>query len=99
MDYEKQLAKAVRLQTELAPKVKKLLASVLNALGLDYFWFVRLLEGDFHISVGVQPPLIEIYRNRKTEDLYFRNENILIQKQTTVFWDLHEKESLTKDML
>lgn len=99
MDYEKQMNKAVCLQTELAPKVKRLLAPALKALGLDYFWFVRLLEGQFHLSVGVVPPMVELYRTRKTEDLYFRNESILTQKQTTVFWDLHEDETLTYDML
>ena len=99
MDYENQLTKAVDIQTRLAPMVKKMLTPALNALALDYFWFVRLLPGRFHISVGVQPPLVELYRKRKTPDLYFKNPAILLQKQTTVFWDLHEEAILTDDML
>ncbi len=99
MDLETQLQKAVQLQTTFAPKVKKLIHPALQALGLDYFWFVRLLEGSFHLSIGVQPPLVDLYRERKTEDLFYRNKNILMQKQTTVIWDLHEKNTLTKDML
>jgi DNA-binding CsgD family transcriptional regulator len=99
MDYEKQMNKAVCLQTKLAPLVKRLMSEALKALGLDYFWFVRLMEGNFHLSVGVVPPMVELYRTRKTEDLYFRNAAILAQKQTTVFWELHESESLAYDML
>ena len=99
MDYEKQINKAVSLQTELAPKISWLLTPALKALGLDYFWFVRLMEGQFHLSVGVVPPMVELYRKRKTEDLYFRKESILLQKQTIVFWDLHEEETLSNDML
>lgn len=98
MDYEKQMNKAVSLQTKLAPEIKRLLSPALKALGLDYFWFVRLMEGAYHFSVGVVPPTAELYRTRKTEDLYFRNKAILAQKQTTVFWDLYESETLAYDM-
>ncbi len=95
---EIQLKKAVALQTAFAPKVRERMMPALSALGLDYFWFVRLLEGEHHISVGIQAPQVELYRERKTEDLYFKNSNILTQKQTTVLWDLHEPTPLTGDM-
>jgi DNA-binding CsgD family transcriptional regulator len=97
-NFEEQLKKSVHIQTELAPILAKLMQPALAALGLDYFWFVRLLEGRFHISVGIQPPLIELYRQRKTEDLFFRHPEILARKQTTVIWDLHEPTELTHDM-
>lgn len=98
MDYELQLSKAVSLQTAWAPRVKLLMAPALNAANVDYFWFVRLLEGHFHFSVGIQPPLVELYRKRKTPELFFNNLIILTQRQTTVFWDLHQSETLTNDM-
>lgn len=99
MDYEKQMKRAVGLQTTLSTKVNGLMSPALTALGLDYFWFVRLMEGRFHLSIGVVPPQVELYLTRKTADLYFRNPLILTQKQTTVFWDLYESDTLASDML
>jgi DNA-binding CsgD family transcriptional regulator len=99
MDYEKQMMKAVGLQAQLSSQINTLMSPALNALGLDYFWFVRLMEGTFHISVGITAPREELYLMRKTEDLYFNNPEILAQKQTTVFWDLYESDALAYDML
>lgn len=99
MDYEQQLQKSVKLQNEFYPLVKKLMQPALAALGVNYFWYTRLLEGQFHISIGIQAPLVKLYRERHTEDLFFRNQQILAQKQTTVIWDLHKPAALTDDML
>lgn len=95
---EAQLQKAVLLQTQFAPQVQELLQPALTALGLDYFWYVRLFEGEFHISIGIESPLVALYYKRRTEDLYFNTPSILSQKQTTVIWDLHERTILTEDM-
>jgi DNA-binding CsgD family transcriptional regulator len=98
MDLNEQLKRAVDLQTKMSSEVKRLMEPGLHALGIDYFWFVRLLEGQFHISVGIEPPLVSLYQKRKTPELFFNNKSILAQRQTTVFWDLHQRETLTDDM-
>jgi len=96
--FEEQLRKAVQLQIQYTPTVQKHMQPALAALGLDYFWFVRLLPGENHISIGIQQPLAELYRERQTEDLFFKNPSILVQKQTAVIWDLKKTSQLTNDM-
>jgi DNA-binding CsgD family transcriptional regulator len=97
-DQEQQLNRAVALQTKWAPYVREKLLPALAALNLDYFWYVRLLPGAFHLSIGIQPPMVDIYLKRKTAELYFNNLQILVQKQTTVLWDLQVPNKLTSDM-
>lgn len=53
----------------------------------------------FHLSVGVVPPSIELYQTRKTEDLYFKNDKILWQKQTAIFWGVNDQGNLTEDLV